>query len=517
MLDWLADYLSLIMFLSMFFFIFMGYPVAFIMGGLALIFALAGAYLGVFNLIGISDVVLRMWAGVAADPVLASIPMFIFMGAILERSGSAKDMLDATELLMKWCPGALAVSVMVMGTILAAPIGVVGAAVITLSVIALPQMIRAGYDKQLAIGTIASAGTLGILIPPAIMLVVMAEMLATSAGNLFLGAIMPGFLLSGLYTVYIIAVAILKPGMAPKLPPDFGPQTRAAFWHALWRGLFPMTALLVIVLGSIFAGWATPTESGAVGVLGSMLIAALNGRMTMRMMTESIFASCRANGLVFMIFLGATGFSYVFRVLGGDDVMISTLTVLRHHDQVGDADLHHGADLPARLSLRVDRDLPDRAADLRSDPAEVRFLRPPGRQQHRADDLVRHAGRGEPADGIHDAAVRRHAVLHEGDRAARHHHARRLPGDVSVRRPPGGRPVPVHLVPGDRPLAAAACRVHRLSSGVPGTEGNDRPPAAFVARSLSSAPRSKMFAYVAILGSLVTLSLISFIAGAVAG
>jgi tripartite ATP-independent transporter DctM subunit len=326
MIDWLADYLSLIMFLSMFFFIFMGYPVAFIMGGLALIFALAGAYLGVFNLIGISDVVLRMWAGVAADPVLASIPMFIFMGAILERSGSAKDMLDATELLMKWCPGALAVSVMVMGTILAAPIGVVGAAVITLSVIALPQMIRAGYDKQLAIGTIASAGTLGILIPPAIMLVVMAEMLATSAGNLFLGAIMPGFLLSGLYTVYIIAVAILKPGMAPKLPPDFGPQTRAAFWHALWRGLFPMTALLVIVLGSIFAGWATPTESGAVGVLGSMLIAALNRRMTMRMMTESIFASCRANGLVFMIFLGATGFSYVFRVLGGDDVMISTLT-----------------------------------------------------------------------------------------------------------------------------------------------------------------------------------------------
>ena len=177
MIDWLGDYLSLIMFVSMFFFIFMGYPVAFIMGGLALIFALAGAYLGVFNLIGISDIVLRMWAGVAADPVLASIPMFIFMGAILERSGSAKDMLDATELLMKWCPGALAVSVMVMGTILAAPIGVVGAAVITLSVIALPQMMRAGYNKQLAIGTIASAGTLGILIPPAIMLVLMAEML----------------------------------------------------------------------------------------------------------------------------------------------------------------------------------------------------------------------------------------------------------------------------------------------------------------------------------------------------
>src|SRR5688572_13478933 len=143
-LDWLADYLALVMFGSMFFFIFLGYPVAFIMGGLSLVFALIGSWLGVFNLIGISDIVLRMWAGVAADPVLASIPMFIFMGAILERSGSARDMLAATEILMKWCPGALAVSVMVMGTILAAPIGVVGAAVITLSVIALPQMIKIG-------------------------------------------------------------------------------------------------------------------------------------------------------------------------------------------------------------------------------------------------------------------------------------------------------------------------------------------------------------------------------------
>ena len=180
----------------------------------------------------------------------------------------------------------------------------VGAAVITLSVIALPQMLEAGYDRRLAIGTIASAGTLGILIPPAIMLVVMAEMLSTSAGNLFLSAVMPGFLLSGLYLVYIIVVAIFKPGAAPKLPPDYGPQSAGEFWTALWRGLFPMTALLVVVLGSIFAGWATPTESGAVGVPGSMFIAALNKRLTIKMLIGAIFDSCRANGVVFMIFLG---------------------------------------------------------------------------------------------------------------------------------------------------------------------------------------------------------------------
>jgi tripartite ATP-independent transporter DctM subunit len=327
-LNLIADNLALIMFVAMFFVIFCGYPVAFVMGGMALFFALVGAWLDVFSMIGLYNVVVRMWGGVAADPVLASIPMFIFMGSILERSGSAMDMLKATEVLLKRVPGALAVAVMVMGTILAAPIGVVGAAVVTLSVIALPQMLASGYDKRLAIGTIASAGTLGILIPPAIMLVVMAEMLTTSAGALFLAAVMPGFLLSGLYLIYIIVVAIFRPGAAPKLPPEYGPQTRGEFWTAVWRGLFPMTALMVIVIGSIFAGWATPTESGAVGVLGSMFIAALNRKMTMQMMTEAIFSCCRANALVFLVFLGATGFAYVFRVLGGDDLMISTLTQL---------------------------------------------------------------------------------------------------------------------------------------------------------------------------------------------
>lgn len=328
MLQLVADNLALIMFVAMFFVIFCGYPVAFVMGGMALFFALVGAWLDVFSMIGLYNVVVRMWGGVAADPVLASIPMFIFMGSILERSGSAMDMLKATEVLLKRVPGALAVAVMVMGTILAAPIGVVGAAVVTLSVIALPQMLASGYDTRLAIGTIASAGTLGILIPPAIMLVVMAEMLTTSAGALFLAAVMPGFLLSGLYLIYIVVVAIFKPGMAPKLPPEYGPQTRGEFWTAVWRGLFPMTALMVIVIGSIFAGWATPTESGAVGVLGSMLIAALNRKMTLQMMNEAIFSCCRANALVFLVFLGATGFAYVFRVLGGDELMISTLTHL---------------------------------------------------------------------------------------------------------------------------------------------------------------------------------------------
>jgi len=323
--EWLADHLALIMFASMFVVIFIGYPVAFIMGGLALIFALLGVWLGLFNFVGLYDIVLRMWRGTAAEPVLASIPMFIFMGAILERSGSARDMLRATVALLRWCPGALAVAVLVMGTILAAPMGIVGAAVTTLSVIALPQMLSAGYDKHLALGTVGSVGTLGILIPPAIMLVVMAEMLSIPAGGLFFAAVMPGLLLAGLYLAYIIAVALLRPSAAPKPPEDYWPLSRSEFWWAVGRGLAPMTALLVLVLGSIFAGWATATESAAVGVIASILIAALNRRLSMRMMNEAIYVSCRANGLVFLIFLGSTGFSYVFRVLGGDELLSSTL------------------------------------------------------------------------------------------------------------------------------------------------------------------------------------------------
>jgi tripartite ATP-independent transporter DctM subunit len=452
-LDWLADNLALIMFVAMFFVIFCGYPVAFVMGGMALLFALAGWTLGVFNLLGLYDIVLRMWGGAAADPVLASIPMFIFMGSILERSGSAADMLKATEVLMRRVPGALAVAVMVMGTILSAPIGTVGAAVVTLSVIALPQMLAAGYDKRLAIGTIASAGTLGILIPPAIMLVVMAEMLVTPAGTLFLAATMPGFLLSGLFLIYIIAVAIFRPSKAPKLPPDHGPQTRGEFWHALWRGLFPMTALMVIVIGSIFAGWATPTESGAVGVFGAFLIAALNRRMTMQMTTEAMWSACRANGLVFLRVPGA----------GGRRPHGRHAAEARRRHRMGDAGLHHGPDLPAGLPLRVDRDLPDRPARVWANSGEVRLLRPSWPAEI-SPAVVRRARGGQPPDGVHDPPVRRHALLHEGHGPAGRDHERRLPGHVSVRRPADRRASALYLVSRDRALAAEARRVPRLAA-----------------------------------------------------
>jgi tripartite ATP-independent transporter DctM subunit len=285
-----------------------------------------GWLLGMFEPIGLTNILIRIYGGVAADPILVSIPLFIFMGSILERSGSARAMLSAIEVLLRRVPGGLAVAVMVMGTILAAPIGVVGAAVVLLSIIALPQMLSAGYDKRLAIGTIASAGTLGILIPPAIMLVVMAEMLFTSAGALFAAATMPGFLLSGLYLLYILGIAIAKPEWAPRIARN--PRPEQPIWLSVWKGIAPMTFLMVVVLGSIFAGWATTTESAGVGVVGAMAIAAINGRLSLSMLGEAMHDTCRANAMVFLLFLGATGFSYVFRALGGDEVMISTLALL---------------------------------------------------------------------------------------------------------------------------------------------------------------------------------------------
>ncbi len=325
MIDWLAENLALIMFATMFVIIFCGYPVAYVLGGTGLIFALIGWGLGEFSLVKLNSILLRMWGGVAVDPVLVSLPMFIFMGAILERSGVAKDMLDATQVMLRRTPGGLAIAVMTMGTILAAPIGVVGASVILLSLISLPPMLKAGYDKRLSIGTIASAGTLGILIPPSIMLVVMGEMLNTSVGALFAAATIPGFVLSGLYLLYIVGIAIAKPEWAPKIPRDQGPQTGAEMFKVIMHGMMPMTALMVIVLGSIFAGWATATESAGVGCAGSILIAWMNKRLNMKMLKQAISDGCRANGLVFMVVLGATGFSLIFRELGGDELMLGVL------------------------------------------------------------------------------------------------------------------------------------------------------------------------------------------------
>lgn len=322
---WLSHHLALVLFLVLAAALFCGFPVAFVLGGIAILFGALGILLDVFVPVQFFNLLPRVWGAAASNPILVAVPMFIFMGTMLERSGVANDLLHCLQVLMRRVPGGLAMSVTLMGTIMAATTGIVGASVVMLTMIALPSMMARGYDKRLAVGTIASAGTLGILIPPSIMLVIMGDLLSVSVGALFAGAVIPGLLLSLLYLAYIGAVSFLKPELAPPLPDDVGPKTAGEFWRLIGKSFFPPAFLVTLVLGSIFGGWATPTEAAGVGALGAVLLAWWNGKLTKQTLVEVIEQSGLTNAMVFFIFFGATLFSFVFRALGGDDLIVELL------------------------------------------------------------------------------------------------------------------------------------------------------------------------------------------------
>jgi tripartite ATP-independent transporter DctM subunit len=208
---------------------------------------------------------------------------------------------------------------------MAATTGIVGASVIMLTLIALPPMLQRGYQKELSVGTIASAGTLGILIPPSIMLVIMGDLMQVPVGTLFLGAILPGVLLSVLYVVYLLGICGLRPELAPPLGAHEGPQSPTELVLLVMRSFAPPAFLIVLVLGSIFGGWATPTEAAGVGCAGAIILAAANGRFSGSILRETMYSSALTNALVFFIIFGATLFAYVFRALGGDDLVVEVL------------------------------------------------------------------------------------------------------------------------------------------------------------------------------------------------
>ncbi|HBT33945.1 MAG TPA: C4-dicarboxylate ABC transporter [Pusillimonas sp.] len=313
--------LPLFMFVMLALLMFTGYPVAFVLGGTALTFGLIGFAVDYFALIEFYNITARIWGSVAEKPILVAIPMFIFMGTMLERSGIAIDLLHCLQVLLRRVPGGLAISVTMMGTILAATTGIVGASVIMMTLLALPVMLQRGYQVQLSAGTIAASGTLGILIPPSIMLVILADLLAVSVGSLFMGALFPGLLLAALYMVYIFVLCMIKPKLAPPMGVDEAPADKAALWSLIFRSFIPPVFLIVLVLGSIFLGWATPTEAGGVGAFGAILLAAAKRNLNFPVLKDVLLRSAKTNAMLFMIFLGATAFSYVFRSLGGDDII----------------------------------------------------------------------------------------------------------------------------------------------------------------------------------------------------
>lgn len=309
------------MFLALAALMFTGYPVAFVLGGTALWFSLIGYYLDVFSLIELYNITARIWGSIAEKPILVAIPMFIFMGTMLEKSGVATDLLHCLQVLLRRFPGGLAISVTLMGTILAATTGIVGASVIMMTLVALPVMLDRGYQIELSTGTIAASGTLGILIPPSIMLVILADLLAVSVGTLFVAAIIPGLILSGLYVLYISVFCAVNPKLAPPLAKREGPSGWAELAMMIFRSFLPPVFLIVLVLGSIFFGWATPTEAGGVGAFGAILLAYAKGKLNFPIVKEVVERFSKTNVMIFMIFIGATAFAYVFRSLGGDDII----------------------------------------------------------------------------------------------------------------------------------------------------------------------------------------------------
>ena len=315
------DYLPICMFLTLACLLFSGFPVAFILGGLALLYGLIGYFLEVFSLIEFFNFLPRIWGQAAENLVLVAVPAFVFMGVMMERSGIANDLLYCVQVLLKRVPGALALAVTIMGTILAAMTGIIGASVTMMTALALPTMMRQGYSHGLACGTIAASGTLGILIPPSIMLIIMADLLAVSVGNVFMAAIIPGLTLAVMYLLYVWASAVLRPHTAPPLPPDLLQVPKGEMLPLILKAFIPPVLLITMIKGAILFGFSTPSEAGAVGAFGAMLLAWFNGRLSLRALEQVCHTSARTIAMIFFIIISATCFAYVYRSLGGDDIV----------------------------------------------------------------------------------------------------------------------------------------------------------------------------------------------------
>ncbi|SDF09294.1 MULTISPECIES: TRAP transporter large permease [Thalassobaculum] len=388
--DHLYEFIGAYMFLALALTLFTGLPVAIALGGISVIFGGVAIYLEFLDVAVFFQVIQRVWGGDGAsgavqNPILVAVPCFVFMGTMLEKSRVAEDLLHILQVMLRRVPGALALSVTVMGTIMAATTGIIGASVVMMTLLALPAMLHRGYHPALATGTIAASATLGILIPPSIMLVLMANLLAVSVGNLFIGAIFPGLVLSGLYFAYILLISGIRPQLAPPLPDDaivldptqkknvarvcfivagivliaylgttfigdetinWGLSGFLAIFAAcmllgrvegdtmlggVLRGFVPPIFLIVMVLGSIFAGWATPTEAAGVGAFGSLILAWFNRTLTRQVLTQVIHRTALTTAMIFFIFVGATAFSTIFRNVYGEDLIIEFIEWLDLH------------------------------------------------------------------------------------------------------------------------------------------------------------------------------------------
>ena len=319
----------------------MGYPVALSLAGVSLIFAGVGSVTGVFDSAFIALIPNRIY-GILVNQNLYAVPLFVFMGAMLEKSKIAEDLLSNMAIVFRGVPGGLGLSVVLVGMLLAASTGIVGATVVTMGILSLPTMIKAGYKPSLAAGTLCATGTLGQIIPPSICLVLLGEVMSNayqqaqlnsgnfapdfiSIGDLFAGAIVPGFLLVLSYALYIFVTAIVKPADAPVTEKVVDEKQNGSIVLALIKGLLPPVFLMVAVLGSILSGLATPTEAASVGAFGAIFLTLIRGGLTLKVLHEVSIETMRVTSMVYLILVGASIFSSVFRGFGGDELVESLL------------------------------------------------------------------------------------------------------------------------------------------------------------------------------------------------
>lgn len=313
-----------------------GYPVALTLAGVSLLFAGLGELAGVFDPAFISLIPNRIY-GILVNQNLFAVPLFVFMGSMLEKSRIAEDLLKNMEIVFARLPGGLGISVILVGMLLAASTGIVGATVVTMGILSLPSMLKAGYRPSLACGTLCATGTLGQIIPPSICLVLLGEVISNayqqsqlnagvfapdfvSIGDLFAGAIVPGLILVGAYAAYVFAVAAINPEAAPSTK-EHKNIARGELFAALLKGLFPPVLLMVAVLGSILLGVATPTEAASVGAIGAMLLAMSRGQLKVNVLHEVSIETLRITSMVYLILVGATIFSSIFRGFGGEELI----------------------------------------------------------------------------------------------------------------------------------------------------------------------------------------------------
>ncbi len=337
------EYMAIWLFVCVFVLLLSGYPVALTLAGTALLFAGVGTYLEVFDSAFLEALPNRLF-GIMMNQVLLAVPLFVFMGVMLERSKIAENLLETMAQLFGSVRGGIGVSVMLVGMLLAASTGIVGATVVTMGLLSLPTMLKRGYDPRIACGAICASGTLGQIIPPSIVLVLLGDVLSSayqqaqldmgifspetlSVGDLFIGALIPGLLLVFLYISYLLLMAKLKPQSMPALPAE-ELCDRSQLKKQVMIQLIPPLFLMFTVLGSIMAGLATPTEAAAVGAVGAMLLAAYQGQFKIKILREVMQETTRISSMVFMILIGASIFSLVFRGFEGDELIQNFLSDL---------------------------------------------------------------------------------------------------------------------------------------------------------------------------------------------